>query len=157
MIFSFPYLMGGGGLWQFTLSQQQFFVINLVRFLHFNLKNFVRFEIFLSKWVVTLKIYLFHIARCYQSKMKMWKFVNHVKSLCPASSVILQLFIDYAILVEYFLLESLSEKIFYCCFSIILFFMSEDRSRLCTKLSMKVLQSLIKKLPNFSLIWDISS
>ena len=94
MIFSIKYLIGG--LKQVTLSQKQHLVINLECFLNFNMNNFARFRIFLPKWLITLKISLFYLARCYQSKMKMKNFyskfqlsVSHVKCLGLASSVIL--------------------------------------------------------------------
>ena len=94
MIFSIKYLIGG--LKQVTLSQKQHLVINLECFLNFNMNNFARFRIFLPKWLITLKISLFYLARCYQSKMKMKNFyskfqlsASHVKCLGLASSVIL--------------------------------------------------------------------
>ena len=59
-----------GGLKHVTLSQQQLFAINLVHFLNFNLKNSARFGIFHQKWLKTLKICLFYLARCYKSKIK---------------------------------------------------------------------------------------
>ena len=94
MIFSIKYLIGG--LKQVTLSQKELLVINLEGFLNFNMNNFASFRIFLPKWLITLKISLFCLARCYQSKMKMKNFyakfqlsASHVKCLGLASSVIL--------------------------------------------------------------------
>ena len=148
---SIPYV----GLKQVALSQQQLFVINLVRFPSLNLKNLARFRIFHPKWLITLKICLFYFGKCYQSKIKMKNLYsksqvsfNLVKYLGPASSVILLSFIDIAIWVQYFLPERLSEN------NSVLF--SQVHSLLCTKLSMKGLQVLLKKLPNFPLIWNIS-
>ena len=102
---SIPYVE----LKQVTLSQQQLFVINLVRFLNFNLKNLARFEIFYPKWLITLKICLFYLARCFQSKIKTWNLYLKsqvsailVKSLAPASSVIFATFYWYFNLSELF-------------------------------------------------------
>ena len=50
-----------------------------------------------------------------------------------------------------------SQKILQYCSPIFLFLMSEVQSLLCSKVSMKALQDLLKKLPNFSLTWIISS
>ena len=105
------------GTKQVTLSQQQLFVINLVRFLNFNLKNIARFGIFLPKWLITLKICLFFLARCYQSEIKMSNFyskahvsVNYVKSgSCFLSDFATLIFI--AIWVKYLLPERLSENV----------------------------------------------
>ena len=94
MIFSIKYLIGG--LKQVTLSQKELLVINLEGFLNFNMNNFASFRIYLPKWLITLKISLFCLARCYQSKMKMKNFyakfqlsASHVKCLGLAFSVIL--------------------------------------------------------------------
>ena len=97
-----------------TLSQQQLFIINIVCFLNFNMKNLARFGIFHPKWLIALKMCLFYIARCYHNKIKMLNFysksqvsVNLVKSLGSASSVILLTFIDFTIWVKYYLQEKL--------------------------------------------------
>ena len=133
-----------------------------MRFLNFNLKNIARFGIFLPKWLITLKICLFFLARCYQSEIKMSNFyskphvsVNYVKSgSCFLSDFATLIFI--AIWVKYLLPERLSEIV------LVLFFhysISHQWSSLvlCTKVSMNAFQGLLKKLPNFSLIWNVTS
>ena len=103
------------------MPQQQRFVTNLLLFLNFKLKNLARFGIFHTKWSITLKVCWFYLARCYQSKVKMWNpyskspvSVNLVKSLDPASFLILLPFSDIAIWVEYLVRERLSEIFQYC-------------------------------------------
>ena len=134
-----------------------------MRFLSFNLKNLSIFGMFLPKLLVTLKISSFYLPRCYQSKIKIWDFyskshvsINHVKSLGSASSMVLLPLIDVSIWVEYFLPERLSKSIL-VVLAIILFVMSEVYSLLPTKLLMKAFQGLLKKLTNFTLLWNISS
>ena len=72
VFYSIPYL----GLKQATLSQQQLFVINLACFLNFNPKNLAKFGIFYPKWLLMLKIVLFYLGWCYQSKKRCKTFIQ---------------------------------------------------------------------------------
>ena len=70
-----------GRLKQVTLSQQQYFVINLVRFLNFNLKNSARIGTILPKWLISLKICWFYLEDAIKVKQRCKTFIQSLRYL----------------------------------------------------------------------------
>ena len=107
------------------------FVVNLVCFLNFNMNTSARLGIFLPKWLILRKIYFFCLLSCYY-------WYSNLSGM------------------EYILAEKHSENI-----SALISHHSIPHEwshlLLYTKLSMKTLHGLLKELPHFSLVWNMSS
>ena len=126
-------------------------VINLVRFLNFNREKLTRFGIFHPKWLTTLKICLFYLARCYKSKVKL-KNLYSKSQVSVNLSILLNLRFQLPLGFCHLLLalqfdwniysQRSSHEIIQFCSLINWFLVSKVHSLLSTKLSTKVLQGL---------------